>query len=132
MAYRFQKHFTLAEAQALLPQIRSWLADIHPLRESLGQLDNRLGQIVDAGHDIGGDSVHQQMRLLADLQGLLNEFSRRDIQVKDLDRGLLDFPALLEGREVFLCWEEGEENIEHWHTIEGGFDGRERLPGRRS
>jgi hypothetical protein len=57
----------------------------------------------------------------------LQEFRRRQIQVKDLRRGLLDFPALRDGREVFLCWEKDEEDIEFWHDLETGYGGRERL-----
>ena len=58
---------------------------------------------------------------------MLQEFQRREIQVKDLQRGLVDFPAMLEGREVFLCWEQDEEDIEFWHELDGGYAGRERL-----
>ena len=49
------------------------------------------------------------------------------VQVKDFDRGLLDFPHILDGREVFLCWELDEDDIEFWHDIDAGYAGRERL-----
>ena len=75
----------------------------------------------------GGSSVNEQIKLLAGLQNVAQEFSRREIQIKDLSRGLLDFPALIGGREVFLCWEQDEEDIEHWHDFDSGFAGRERL-----
>ncbi|HEY5911947.1 MAG TPA: DUF2203 family protein, partial [Verrucomicrobiae bacterium] len=67
------------------------------------------------------------VRVMAGLKTVLLEFHRREIQVKDLDRGLIDFPALLGGKEVFLCWETGEEDIEYWHDLETGYAGRERL-----
>ena len=51
------------------------------------------------------------------------EFQRREIQVKDIDRGLIDFPALLGGKEVFLCWEQDEEDIEFWHDLDAGYAG---------
>jgi hypothetical protein len=51
------------------------------------------------------------------------------VVLRDLDRGLVDFPALREGREVYLCWEEGEEDIGFWHEPEGGFDGRRPIDG---
>ena len=58
-------------------------------------------------------------------EGLLQEFQRREIQIKDLERGLIDFPALIGGKEVFLCWEQDEEDIEFWHELDAGYaDGR--------
>ena len=66
---------------------------------------------VDEGDDFGGGKVNQWIRNLAAFKELLEEFSRREIQVKDLERGLVDFPAVQAGREVFLCWELGEDDI---------------------
>jgi hypothetical protein len=65
--------------------------------------------------------------LLAELNEVLQRFRSRDIQIKDLDRGLLDFPSIMNGREVFLCWEQDEENIEFWHELDTGYAGREKL-----
>jgi hypothetical protein len=79
------------------------------------------------GSDLGGDLVNTWVRTLADLEGVLQEFQRREIQVKDIDRGLVDFPAIIGGREVFLCWEKDEEDIEFWHELDAGYAGRERL-----
>ena len=61
------------------------------------------------------------------MQRLLREFESREIQLKDLERGLIDFPAIIGGREVFLCWEQDEDDIEFWHDLETGYAGRERL-----
>ena len=68
-----------------------------------------------------------RVRLLADLDGVLREFQRREIQIKDIERGLVDFPAIIGGKEVFLCWEQDEEDIEFWHELDAGYAGRERL-----
>jgi hypothetical protein len=127
MAYRFHKHYTLEEARALLPQVRQWLSEIQQLRRRLTQLDERLGQMLAGGADAGGESVHTQIKLLVELKGALQKFERREIQIKDLERGLIDFPAIIAGREVFLCWEQDEEDIEFWHDLETGYAGRERL-----
>ncbi len=128
MSRQFRKHSTREEARALLPQIQQWLARLNQSRDKLLQYDQRLAQLLAGGHDLGGDSVNDWIRTLADTQRVLREFHRREIQVKDLARGLVDFPALLGGREVFLCWEQGEEDIEFWHELDAGFAGRERLP----
>jgi hypothetical protein len=58
---------------------------------------------------------------------VMTRFQKREIQVKDLDRGLVDFPAYIGGKEVFLCWENGEDDIEFWHDLESGYAGREKL-----
>jgi hypothetical protein len=127
MKYQFEKHYTREEAQALLPQLRQWLERLNRLREDLARFEKRLGGMTDQGHDIGGETVNNWIRALADMQHLLAEFQRRQIFIKDLSRGLIDFPAIISGREVFLCWESDEEAIEFWHDLETGFGGRERL-----
>ncbi len=127
MNYRFQKHYTREEAEALLPQIRRWLQRLNELRRDGERSEKRITSMMHPGHDVGGDLVNRWIRTLAEMQELLGEFQRRDIQIKDLERGLLDFPALVGGREVFLCWEQDEEKVEFWHDLDTGFSGRERL-----
>ena len=127
MPHRFRKHYTLDEARALLPQVRVWLNTIHQLRRRLQQLDDRIGQMIADGADAGGESVHTQVKLLAELRDALHNFEARQIQLKDLERGLIDFPAIIGGKEVFLCWEQDEEDIEFWHDLDAGYAGRERL-----
>lgn len=127
MKHRFDKHYTREEAQALLPQLRQWLKRLNELRHELERSDKRLTSLMHPGNDLGGDLVNTWIRTLAGMQELLSEFQRRDIQIKDLERGLLDFPAIIGGKEVFLCWEQDEENVEFWHDLDTGYGGRERL-----
>ena len=127
MAYRFQKHYTRAEAGALLPQIRLWLKRMVQLRADVEKFEVRLGGLMAPGCDVGGQSVNTWVRSLADLEEVLLEFQRREIQLKDLDRGSLDFPAIIGGKEVFLCWEQDEEDVEFWHELDAGYAGREHL-----
>lgn len=127
MNHRFEKHYTREEAEALLPQVRTWLARLNEMRSALERADKRLASLMHPGNDIGGDLVNRSIRTLADMQVLLGEFQKRDIHIKDIERGLLDFPAIIGGKEVFLCWELGEENIEFWHDLETGYGGRERI-----
>ena len=127
MNHRFDKHYSREEATALLPQIRKWLDQLNRLRDDLHRYEKRLSGLTEQGNDIGGGTVNQWIRVLADMQELLAEFQQREIFIKDLDRGLLDFPAIIGGREVFLCWEADEESVEFWHDLEAGFSGRERL-----
>jgi hypothetical protein len=127
MEHRFKTHYTLEEARALLPQIREWLQRLNHLRQELEKFDKRLSGLVEQGNDVGGGTVNNWIRALADMQKLLGEFQRREIIIKDLQRGLIDFPAIIAGREVFLCWEQDEEDIEFWHDLDTGYGGRERL-----
>jgi hypothetical protein len=127
MGYRYEKHYTREEAKALLPQLRQWLKRLNHLRHELERFDKRLSGLMNPGHDVGGELVNNWIRSLADMQEVLSEFQKRQILIKDLERGLVDFPAIIGGKEVFLCWEQDEEDIEFWHDLDAGFGGRERL-----
>ena len=127
MAYRYQKHYTREEARALLPQIKLWLKRIAQLRAQLETHEQRLAALTDPGRDLGGEIVNNWLRTVADVKEAFSEFQKREIQIKDLDRGLVDFPALRDGKEIFLCWEKDEEDIEHWHDLDTGYAGREPL-----
>jgi hypothetical protein len=127
MEHRFDKHYTRDEVRALLPQIRQWLDQLNRLRQELERFDKRLSGLTGQGNDVGGETVNAWIRALADMQGILAEFQRRRIFIKDLSRGLVDFPAIIGGREAFLCWEQEEDDVEFWHDLDAGFGGRERL-----
>jgi hypothetical protein len=127
MSYQFKKHYTREEAQALLPQVRQWLEKIEHTRNRLQTVEQRIAALPDEGADSGGPTVNEWVRTLADLRLALEEFRTREIVIKDLDRGLIDFPAIIGGREVFLCWEKDEDDIEFWHDLDSGYAGRERL-----
>ncbi len=127
MTHRYQKHYTREEARALLPQLREWLAGLEELRGELEKNDQRLAGLMTGGQDVGGELVNQSVKLLGRMKELFQEFERREIIVKDLQRGLVDFPAIVGGREVFLCWEKDEEDVEYWHDIDSGYAGREPL-----
>lgn len=129
MNHRFAHHYTRDQARELLPQLRVWLTEIQSLRAELGRIDRRLDSLMAAGDDAGGASVNAGTRAMARIHELGREFTRREIFVKDPDRGLVDFPAIIGGREVFLCWELDEDDVEFWHDIDAGFAGRERLTG---
>lgn len=128
MAWQFSKHYTREEARALLPQIRAWLEELTTTRQQLAASEERMSKLLVKGQDLGGDIVNRWVRMLAHVKELIDEFQTREIEIKDLDRGLIDFPAFIGGKEVFLCWEKDEEDIEFWHDLTSGYAGRERLP----
>ena len=127
MERRFAKHYTVAEARALIPQLRGWLTQLQRVRRDLASYDQSTVARLQTGEEFGGGKVHQWVRNIAEFRELHGEFARREIQLKDIERGLLDFPAIHAGREVFLCWEMSEDTITHWHDLDTGFAGREPL-----
>ncbi|MBI3415698.1 MAG: DUF2203 domain-containing protein [Verrucomicrobia bacterium] len=127
MPYQFAKHYTLDEAQALLPRVRDWLERIAQNRRRLEDSEARLAPLLAEGTDCGGPAVTKWVCALLEIKLCLGEFAQRHIQIKDLDRGLIDFPALRGTKEIFLCWEKDEDDIEFWHDLESGYAGREPL-----
>ncbi len=127
MAHHFQKHYTVAEARQLLPEIRKRLKALVGYRLQLQKVDEILRDQSPADNDQGGPRVNRWVTVVAAIQHAVGWFERAEIQIKDLDRGLIDFPSLIGGREVFLCWEHDDEDIEFWHDLDSGYAGRERL-----
>ncbi len=127
MANLFQQHYTRDEVRALLPQVRGWLQRLSELRGDISKLDKKLEKLMEPGRDLGGPVVENWVRTVAQIKTVLFEFVRREIQIKDLKRGLLDFPALMGDKEVFLCWEHGEADVDFWHELDAGYAGRQRL-----
>lgn len=128
MAFQFRKHYNVEEARVLLPQLRQWLTELNRLRARVTQLEERIEHVLAGGNDAGGSNVTELIRSLGSMKKLLERFNAREIQIKDLERGLIDFPAVIGGREVFLCWELDEDDIEYWHELDAGYAGREKLP----
>jgi hypothetical protein len=125
---QFKKHFTLEEARALLPELRQIFRDAHRRREQLQKAESTLGRLLkQTGGDLGGAPVASMLMDLAQLNDQLQRIHNMGVQVKDFDRGLVDFPHLRNGREVFLCWELSEDNIEFWHDLDTGYASREPL-----
>jgi hypothetical protein len=128
--------FTLESAQALLDStVRALAEELVQLRSSSLQLEKRWRGVVMAVSSNGGNMRAPDVQALRDqleaaharLRDLLDEITGHGVQVKDLERGLLDFPAERDGQIVLLCWMVGEERIAFWHTTEAGFAGREPL-----
>ncbi len=131
-----ERAFTLAEAQELLDtRVRDMAERMVADRAVSRQLESRWNAVVIAIGSNGGDLPRKEVGELRqeleqshrDLRGLLAELNELGVQVKDVDRGLLDFPSVIEGQEALLCWQVGEPRIGFWHTPEDGFEGRRPL-----
>jgi hypothetical protein len=128
-----EPNFTPAEAQRLLDEVIRGLAErLVELQAETEPMRKRWQRIVVAVGSNGGsldkaeaerlrEALEQAQREAAEI---LSEIGSHGVQVKDADRGLLDFPTVVEGRPALLCWQVGEERIEFWHTLEDGFAGR--------
>jgi len=127
--------FTLDEANGLLQWLESQLQRIRSLQIDLSDLNRQLQVLAQEvrgnGHGGVARKVEAKRKELNALETLLHTLTQgvedRGILLKDLDRGLVDFPALREGREVYLCWLLGETTIEFWHDVDTGFAGRRPL-----
>src|SRR5579871_5607533 len=128
MDYQFQKHFTIEEARALLPELRGIFRDAHRRRDLVQRTDSDLGKkLKKTGADVGGEKVSGLIMDMVQLNEQLRRIQNMGVQIKDFERGLVDFPHIRDGREVFLCWELEEDDIDFWHDLDTGYSGREPL-----
>jgi hypothetical protein len=121
------RHYTLDEASELLPRV---VALIERLRVARGRLGDREAReaLSEAGPTNGGGGPGRTVSEgFLELRDSMMELRELEVVLRDLDRGLLDFPSLRDGREVYLCWQEGEDAIGFWHEPDAGFGGRRPL-----
>jgi hypothetical protein len=129
------RYFTRMEAEALLPAVEPLLREIQGLRAELAEHERQARELharaLGNGHLGAGErsaGVAAATRIAEQIESLLEQITELGVLVKDLDSGLIDFPTLRDGREVYLCWRLGEgEHIVWWHEIELGFAGRQPL-----
>ena len=124
------KLFTVAEANALLPTVQQILKRIQLARKKLASYQDEAKAAAENA-DQGGGGMSDGLRyanFLIDFTSQTSELDVLGVQLKDFDRGLVDFPSLRDGRVVLLCWQLGEgDEVEWWHETEAGFAGRQRL-----
>jgi len=131
-------------ANARLPELGEALLSLQSLKAEVVKLRDRLvelnalviaaGGATPADDRTGGDVEAESVRLKMRMQGLVDQMiatvARIDewsIQLREIETGLVDFPALVSGRQVWLCWRLGEDRVAWWHELEEGFTGRRRL-----
>lgn len=131
--------FTLAQAQQLLPVLERLLRTSMQAKEEMETIDGEFHQLSNRIFALGGmqPNLPQWARRKAErhqaeqrIKDSLSEISAAGVQVKDLDIGLLDFPCMIDGRIILLCWKMGEPAIAHWHSVEEGFAGRKPIDER--
>jgi len=122
------RYFTLEEANSALETIRPMMEEIQKIRQTILATQPETWSAIERSAGNGGNPAMSKLVKSFDmLDDLLHHIQRTGVQVKDINTGLLDFPALHDGHEVYLCWQIGERRIEYWHEIDAGFAGRQPI-----
>jgi hypothetical protein len=122
-----ERHFTLEEANELLPQLTTLLTRLREAKDDLTDTEAHETLSEAAPTNGGGEQGRQVGVAFLEVRQLLEAVERAGIVLRDIERGLVDFPALMDDREIYLCWELGEAEVAYWHELEGGYGGREPL-----
>lgn len=125
------KLFTIQEANALLPSVRTIVKKIQQAHREVARYHDEAKIASESAEKGGGGGVSAGLAYAKALTDLTDQIARLEIlgvQLKDFERGLVDFPSLRDGRVVLLCWQLGEgDELEWWHDVDAGFAGRTPL-----
>lgn len=130
--YTFDHHFTLEEANALLPKLTTLLLQIQENLETLKSQQEKALNTLRIASTNGEQYKQQEPDALEIIRGLAAKIEDYGCLIKDYSTGLIDFPHILDGREVFLCWKLGEPEIQAWHELDAGYGGRQPLPTQQA
>ena len=127
--------FMLEEAQATVPWLQETFDAIEPLKEQLAGAKEKVQSLMIRMQSNGGAEAEEELEeatgALHEAQDGIDEHAyaivERGILLRNVEQGLVDFPSMRDGREVYLCWLAGEPSITHWHDVDAGFSGRQRL-----
>lgn len=124
-----KKYFTLEEANRLIPQMKALIEQLRQGQRHLrGHRSTAEAVAQKASGNGGGSEAGAYLSAYSQTLGhALAQLQAMGVVLKDLERGLVDFPHWREGREVYLCWEYGEVQIDYWHEIDSGYSGRQPL-----
>jgi len=122
------RYFTLDEATATLAVIRPLLAEIQEIRQAILEKQPEVWPVLAKAAGNGGSQAANQVETeFHRLNQLVHRLQATGAVLKDIDLGLIDFPALRDGREIYLCWKFDEDRIRYWHDLDSGFAGRQPL-----
>ena len=121
------RHFSVREANAAIPWVSERIEAIRDARDRLAEPEAHTALAESAPTNGGGEPARLVGEAFRDVRRLLIEVQATGIVLRDLDRGLVDFPAVLDDHEVYLCWEEGEDEVAYWHALDSGFAARQPL-----
>ena len=123
-----KRYFTVEEANQCIPELVDEISQLRAIRNLLAGLHAEITPLLEVVSSNGGSKYTPALlKATADFEEILERIAARGCHLKGLDPGLVDFPHLREGREVYLCWRINENKIRYWHEIEDGFAGRQPL-----
>ena len=118
--------YTVREARAALPRVAALMELVQDARAEIMELRPKVWPFLRRRIGNGGNAhITDLTEQFARLDGAVRQIMAMGILVKDVDKGILDFLAMRNGRRVYLCWQHGEETIDYWHDIDAGFAGRQ-------
>lgn len=122
------RYFTLPEANETLESIRPWMDELQAIRQKILANQPEAWPAIEKSAGNGGNrALSDMVQDFEKLDALVHRIQETGAILKDINMGLLDFPALRGGREVYLCWQYGEGNIAYWHEVEAGYAGRQPI-----
>ena len=122
------RYFTLPEANQALTIIRPLMDEVQQIRQKILEKQPEAWPAIEKSAGNGGNrALSNMVQDFEKFDALIHRLQDTDVLIKDINSGLLDFPALKDGREVYLCWQYGEDDIAFWHEIEAGFAGRQPI-----
>jgi hypothetical protein len=122
------KYFTVAEANRLLPHLRVLVEQMFTLREKALTLHPEVLPILEKAASNGGShQTSQLVETFRNFEKVVSELQQLGCELKGVEQGLIDFPAMREGRVVYLCWQYDEPEVAFWHEVDAGFAGRQPL-----
>jgi len=121
------RHYTVEEANAALTWVAERLEKLRSARERLNDDEARAALAETGPMNGGGEPGKVVSDAFLEMRSALIDLQANEIVLRDLERGLVDFPAVRQEREVFLCWEEGEDEVGFWHDLDTGYGGRQPL-----
>ena len=122
------KHFTLEQANEALVVLKPMVAEILEIRQIILERQPDVWPSLQKAVGNGGSKAASQVALeFARMDALVRQVQASGVLLKDINIGLLDFPSLREGREVYLCWRYGEDSVQYWHDLDTGYAGRQKL-----
>lgn len=122
------RYFSLEQANAVVRAIRPMIGEILAIRQSILDKQPQVWPVLEKTVGNGGSKAASQVaHEYQRMSDLVKEINSTGAILKDINSGLVDFLALRDGREVYLCWQYGEEEIRYWHDIEAGYAGRELI-----
>jgi hypothetical protein len=122
------EYFSLETANEVLVQIRPMIAELLELRKEILEKQPQAWPVIERSSGNGGGKIASELvHSFNRIDGLVRAINATGAILKDVNSGLVDFLAVRDGREVYLCWRFGEPEIQYWHDIEAGFAGRQPI-----